>query len=122
MARALDGKPRSDRRQRHYRLTKRVTVAELRDFQIRAAEAGFANHQDYLTALVVGDIALKKAQRKDAITALGHLGKIGNNINQLAKAANQGRISHLDERAGASLERAIKKIEHHARAIREALK
>lgn len=121
MAKAGDGKPRSERRQRNYRLSKRITHEELQEFQIRAAEAGFEHHQDYLSSFIGGDIQLNAARRKGAIAALGQLGKIGSNINQIARAANAGRIRHLDAEAGASLERAIKKIEQYARDIREAL-
>lgn len=121
MVKARDGKPRSERRQREHRLSKRMTREELQEFQIRAAESGFERHQDYLTAFVRGDIRLRAASRNDAIKALGLLGKIGSNINQIAKAANEGRIKHLDTRAADTLADAIRQIERIGRDIREAL-
>lgn len=96
MAKAGDGKKRSDVRRAEYRLSKRLTGAELDEFTIRARNAGFDNPQDYLSALILGDIQLDAASRRDRIQVLGQLGKIGSNINQLAKAVNQGRLKGLD--------------------------
>jgi hypothetical protein len=122
MAQAGDGKIRSERRRATHRLSKRVTQEEFQEFHIRSAEAGFEDAQDYLSAFIAGDIRLRAASRKDAIKALGELGKIGSNINQLAKAGNEGRIPHLDDRAAVALENATLLIEQLGEKIREALK
>jgi len=102
-------------------VTKRLTLSELQNLQIRAKEAGLDNHQEYLTAFIRGDIRLNIANRQTAIKALGQLGKIGSNINQIAKAANEGRIKHLDASFATALETSIQQIEQIGRHIREAL-
>lgn len=104
-----------------HRLSKRVTHGELQEFQIRAADAGFDSVQDYLSAFVLGDIRLRAANRRDAIKALGELGKIGSNINQIAKAGNEGRISHMDAKVAEAFDKTGRKIEHLGQQIREAL-
>ena len=121
MVKPGDGKARSDRRRATHRLTKRVTHEELQEFESRAREAGFESAQDYLTAFISGDIRLHAANRRDMIKALGELGKIGSNINQMAKAGNEGRIKHLDARAATAIETATREIERLGRELREAL-
>lgn len=87
MARAGDGKERSDSRQADQRLTKRLTLAERADFEDRALMAGFSSGQAYLSAFILGrtgqEIRLQKIQ------ALGHLGKVGSNLNQIARRLNR---------------------------------
>ncbi|MDT8853552.1 plasmid mobilization relaxosome protein MobC [Paracoccaceae bacterium Fryx2] len=121
MAQAGDGKPRSDRRRATNRIGKRVTDEELRNFKIRAAEAGFSKGQDYLSALIAGDFHFHAVTRKDTIRVLGELGKLGSNINQIAKAVNQGRIRNLDAHAVRALEETRLLIEALGQEIRETL-
>lgn len=121
MAKAGDGKPRSDKRRAEHRLSKRVTIHEFEEFEIRAAESGFSNGQEYLSAFIAGDIRLDAAIRKDTIRVLGELGKIGSNINQIAKAVNQGRIKSLDTHAVRALDETRTLIELLGQEIREAL-
>lgn len=121
MAKAGDGKPRSNKRRTPFRLTKRVTQEDLDAFKRRAAAAGFDSAQNYLSAFVLGDIQLRVAKRQDATRAIGQLGAIGNNINQLARAANEGRIHSLDAQAGETLDQMRREIESLGRKIREAV-
>ncbi|WP_139257489.1 plasmid mobilization relaxosome protein MobC [Natronohydrobacter thiooxidans] len=95
MARAGDGKKRSDSRKRHNLLQKRVNDAELAGFIARARKAGFQDHREYHDALISGDVGFDRRQRCDLLRILGELGKQGSNLNQLAHAVNSGRITAL---------------------------
>jgi hypothetical protein len=121
MAKAGDGKPRSDMRRATHRLSKRVTDEEFSMFQKRATEAGFALCQDFLSAFISGDTRLHAATRKDTIRLLGELGKLGSNVNQIARALNQGRANSLDPEAMQTLEETRSLIEALGEEIREAL-
>jgi uncharacterized protein YehS (DUF1456 family) len=121
MAKAGDGKPRSDMRRATQRVTKRVTNEELSMFQKRAAEAGFALCQDYLSAFIAGDIRLQAATRKETIRLLGELGKLGSNVNQIARALNMGRTDFLNADALHTLEATRALIEALSQEVREAL-
>ncbi|TGD61576.1 plasmid mobilization relaxosome protein MobC [Tabrizicola sp. WMC-M-20] len=55
------------------------------------------------------------------IRALGDLGRIGNNVNQIARAANEGRIRSIDARSADVLDALRNKIEELRQEIREAL-
>lgn len=93
MARTGDGKPRSDRRQRGILLSKRVNLVEFKNFEDNARKSGFDNHQEYLTAFVTGGIYLQRTQRLELQEFFGKLGKLGNNINQIARSANGGKLA-----------------------------
>lgn len=93
MARAGDGKPRSDRRQRNITLAKRVSAEELADFDDCARRNGFDNHQEYLTAFVRGHIQLQYKQRAELQAFVWQIAKIGTNINQIARAVNRGKLA-----------------------------
>lgn len=121
MAKAGDGAPRSNRRKATQRLCRRVTPEAEERFKARAAAAGFANAQDYLSSFIDGDIRLNAAIRTDLRHTLGELGKIGSNINQIAKAVNEGRIRSIDAHTTESLEALRKKIKVFSDEIREAL-
>lgn len=121
MVKAGDGKPRSDNRRKEHRLSKRVTEEELEAFRIRAENAGFDKASDYLGAFVLGDTHLHAANRKTAIEALGELGRLGNNINQIAKAVNQGRLQ-LETKDIRTLDETRNLIEQLGQEIREALR
>ena len=121
MAKAGDGAPRSNKRQATRRLCRRVTPEAEQRFKARAAAAGFANAQDYLAGLIDGDIRLHEAARMNLIRALGDLGRIGNNVNQIARAANEGRIRSIDARSADVLVALRDKIEELRQEIHEAL-
>ncbi|WP_180325176.1 plasmid mobilization protein [Cereibacter azotoformans] len=120
MARPGDGKPRSNSRRTTVRLTKRITEDQLRRFEIRAEIAGFETAQDYLSALILGE-ADDRIRRKDAITLLGHLGRIGSNLNQVARAINSGRVTVLGPVEQRVLEELREAVEGIGRAIRGSL-
>lgn len=121
MAKAGDGGPRSNRRRATRRLCRRVTPEAEDRFKTRAAAAGFENAQDYLSAFIDGDVRLHTATRKVLIRAVGELGKIGSNVNQIAKAVNEGRIRSIDARSADVLDALRDKIEALRQEIREAL-
>lgn len=93
MARAGDGKERSDKRQAEQRLTKRLTLSARADFEDRALMAGFSSGQAYLSAFVAGESGQEIRLQK--IKALGHLGKIGSNLNQIARRLNRAVAPEL---------------------------
>jgi hypothetical protein len=92
MARASDGKPRSNRRKRQNLLQKRVDDGELADFIKRARKAGYEDHRDFLGALISGEAGFDRRERHDFLRIFGELGKQGSNLNQLAYAVNAGRL------------------------------
>lgn len=93
MARAGDGKQRSNRRRRNNLLQQRVDDEELDRFISRAREAGFPNHRDYHAAFVFGEAELDRRERHDLLRIKGELGKQGSNLNQLTHAVNAGRLT-----------------------------
>lgn len=95
MARAGDGKGRSDRRRRHNLLQKRVDDDELEGFIKRAHKAGFSDHREYHGALICGDVGFDRRERHDLLRIHGELGKQGSNLNQIAFAINAGRLTTL---------------------------
>lgn len=95
MARAGDGKQRSNRRKRQHLLQKRVDNDELNDFISRARKAGFQNHRDFLGALISGEAGFDRRERHDLLRIKGELGKQGSNLNRLIYAVNAGRITSL---------------------------
>lgn len=120
MARPGDRKPRSNARRTTERLTKRITKDQMRRFEIRAEIAGFDTAQDYLTALILGD-ADNRIRRRDAIRLLGHLGKIGSNLNQIARAINSGRVIALGPAEQRVIEEMRDAVEAIGRDIRASL-
>ena len=95
MARAGDGKQRSNRRRRNNLLQQRVDDEELAGFIARALEAGFQDHRDYHAAFVFGEAELDRRERHDLLRIHGELGKQGSNLNQLTYAVNAGRLTAL---------------------------
>ena len=93
MARSGDGKQRSNRRRRNNLLQQRVDDEELAGFIARALEAGFQDHRDYHAAFVFGEAELERRERHDLLRIKGELGKQGSTLNQLAYAANAGRLT-----------------------------
>lgn len=95
MARAGDGKQRSNRRRKNNLLQKRLNDQELAEFIARAREAGFQDHRDYHAAFVLGEGELDRRERHDLLRIKGELGKQGSNLNQLTYAVNAGRLTAL---------------------------
>jgi hypothetical protein len=93
MARSGDGKERSDKRRADQRLTKRLTITERADFEDRALMAGFSSGQAYLSAFILGQTGQEIRLQK--IMALGHLGRVGSNLNQIAKRVNRSPSPEL---------------------------
>ena len=121
MAKAGDGKPRSSKRRTGHQLYKRVTDDEMAAFIERSDAAGFADHQAYLTAFVRGEITPDLAAKKDIILSLGHLGKIGSNLNQIAHALNANRLSVLGPEETSIIDDARAAVERIGAEIRAAL-
>ena len=122
MARAGDGKPRSNRRRTPHQLSKRVTAETLASFTERADSAGFADHQAYLTAFILGEVEPDLAAKKDIVRSLGQLGKIGSNLNQMARAINAGRLRDLDPEDLQTIHDTRAAVEKIGAEIRAALK
>lgn len=95
MARAGDGTPRSNKRRRQKTLQKRVSDEELARFIERAQDAGYDHHRDYLSALILGESEVVRRDRQDLLRIRGELNKHSSNLNQIAHAANAGRIAAL---------------------------
>jgi hypothetical protein len=122
MAKAGDGKRRSGTRRTDAQVSKRLTHKQIAELDIRAAENGFADRQAYLTAFLVGELEIEGALRKSAITALGHVGKIGSNLNQIARAINLGAIKGLSDSDIETIKSVRDSVENVGAEIREALK
>ena len=122
MARAGDGKPRSNKRRASRQLYKRVTEAQFDAFNARARDAGYPDAPSYLGAFVLAGVDLDTTTRREIIRILGQLGKIGSNINQIAKAANEGRIRYLDEETADTLARMRAEVVALGEDLREKLR
>jgi hypothetical protein len=121
MARAGDGRKRSDSRKRHNLLQKRVNDDELAGFITRARQAGFQDHRTYHDALISGDAGFDRRERHDLLRILGELGKQGSNLNQLAHAVNSGRVTVLSSNDLRVIHEARAAVENAAAAIRAQL-
>ena len=93
MARAGDGKQRSNRRRRNNLLQQRVDDKELNRFIARAHAAGFQDHRAYHAALICGEAEIDRRERHDLLRIKGELGKQGSNLNQLTYAINAGSVT-----------------------------
>ena len=91
----------SDKRQRTKRHTDRYTTAEFNAIAAKADRAGLS-FSAFVRASLLGD-AGPRAQRRppaDHVALrqlLGHVGRIGNNINQIARALNAQETAKLDD-------------------------
>ena len=121
MARAGDGKKRSSERRRQHTLQKRLNDRELASFIKRTRDAGFDDHRDYLSAIILGNEGFERQDRTALIRALGELGKHGSNLNQIAHAINSGRVSSLSIADSEVIESARASVEEVASQIREIL-
>ncbi|MBN9509167.1 MAG: plasmid mobilization relaxosome protein MobC [Alphaproteobacteria bacterium] len=104
---ARSPKPKSEKRQRTAQLFVRLTPEEKAAFLDRADKAGMASAA-FARAVLTGD-AGPRAQRRVPANAqalrlvLGHLGKVGSNLNQIARQLNRGRPDDVDEALIAAL-------------------
>jgi hypothetical protein len=85
----------SERRRRHLRLSIRFSDEELTGLAATARRAGYTL-SSYARFILVGTKPLRSARRPPVETellarALGQLGKIGSNINQIAHVLNRNR-------------------------------
>ena len=100
MVKPGDGVRRSDSRNRNHKINVRVSDDERRTIQRRAYQHGYDCVGEYVRASAIGG---HKIERRDIGRAIGHLGKIGSNLNQIAKVANSDRstqnIDPYDARA-----------------------
>lgn len=98
---------KSEKRQRTAQLFVRLTPEEKAAFLDRADRAGMASAA-FARAALAGD-AGPRAQRRVPANAqmlrqvLGHLGKVGSNLNQIARQLNRGRPDDVDEALIAAL-------------------
>lgn len=85
----------SEKRQRNKRLSIRFTVEEFNQIAARADQAGLGSAALLRAAALDGN-AGPRAQRRPPADhkalrqLIGHVGRIGNNINQIAHALNAG--------------------------------
>jgi hypothetical protein len=92
---------KSETRQRQKQFKIRCTLDEFNTIAAKANQAGFTPPA-YIRAAVLGD-AGPRAQRRLPADAqalrqiLGHLGRVGNNINQIAYQLNTGGPADLPE-------------------------
>lgn len=98
---------KSEQRQRTRLAKTRLTDAEYALYLDRADKAGMPAAA-FLRAAALGD-AGPRAQRRVPANAqmlrqvLGHLGKVGSNLNQIARSLNRGRPDDMDEALMAAL-------------------
>jgi hypothetical protein len=109
----------SRRAQRHA-IEFRCKSADERKKIIANAEAENCDLSEYLRAKALNQKPQRRptatGDRRGLIEALGQLGKIGSNLNQMAKALNQSR--HVER---AAIVEALQSVEATGAAIREAL-
>ncbi|MCV0416598.1 MAG: MobC family plasmid mobilization relaxosome protein [Brevundimonas sp.] len=92
---------KSDKRQRTEVLFARVTPEEKSAFAARADRAGMAAAA-FMRALALGD-AGPRARRQPPVNhvalrqVIADLGRIGNNVNQLARGMNIGEVPEVPE-------------------------
>lgn len=122
MARAGDGKTRSEKRRATHRISKRVTEAEWNAFQSRARVEGFESGQEFLNAFILGNAEVINIQKRDLTLMLGHIGKIGSNINQIARHLNSGKMKAVGAEEMKLIADIPGQLDSFGRAIRDMLK
>ncbi len=110
----------SNKRQRTHYVAVRCTPAELTILAAKAERAGLSRGA-YLRAVALGSTRPRAARRPvvekvELARLLGELGKVGSNLNQLARAANCGVSPALAE-----LKTAVLAVERAASGIMKAL-
>ena len=82
----------SEKRQRNKQRTVRFTDEELQELERRASDAGWTLPA-YLRACALGDAGPRAARkppirRRELLRLLGQIGRLGGNVNQIARALN----------------------------------
>jgi len=96
----------SEKRQRTKRRSVRFTADEFNRISAKADKSGFG-FAAYIRAAALDGDAGPRAQRRPPADhkalreILGHIGRIGNNLNQIARALNSGDKASLPELDGA---------------------
>ena len=101
----------TDKRQRTKQCLVRLTADEYTRVAAKADKAGVAAAA-FLRAAALGDAGPRAQRRAPAdksalLRILGHLGRVGNNVNQIARRLNSGetvQLPRLEEALGAYLE------------------
>ena len=107
-------------RSRSERVFIRLTKEEKEAFEKRCAESG-QSQADYFRQVCLSSKPLRKRKSPHPNAALllkylGHLGKIGSNINQIARETNGGHLPYSQK-----VDAMRKDISHIRSIIREAL-
>jgi hypothetical protein len=93
----------SEKRKRDTHLTIRLTKAERADIKAKADRKGLTEgsyaRDVLLDAPAPRQVRRPPIERRELARLLGELGKVGSNINQLAKASNQGVLLYASELA-----------------------
>ena len=91
----------TEKRLRTTHITIRLTVDERAAIDAAAEDAGLTPgsyiRQLALSASAPRPVRKRPAEHRDLARLLGELGKIGSNLNQIAKAANQGLAVYGNE-------------------------
>lgn len=91
----------TEKRARTANLTIRLTTDERATIDAAAERAGLMSgsyaRQTLLGAPAPRQVRRPQVERRELARLLGELGKIGGNLNQLAKAANQGLAVYHNE-------------------------
>lgn len=111
---------KSEIRQRNERVIFRLTPEERASFESRCQASGFSK-SDYFRKKCLDEAPLRKRKALpvdvELLTRyLGQVGRIGNNINQVAKSMNQGFLPSADE-----LNETVQDIKELRAVIRKAL-
>ena len=104
----MSDKPRSEKRKRTSYIRARVTPEEHANFQERCSSRGFSE-ADFIRLRCLDLPPLRKRRKRSLnevalADALGQLGKVGGNLNQIAHALNIIKMKSGDPQALASLE------------------
>ena len=83
MARAGDGKPRSNQRQRNYMYSKRLSKEELDILTQAARAAGFQTYQKFLSHLITAHMQAGAMPKRSLIEILGSINVIASKLEQI---------------------------------------
>ncbi|MDQ0314886.1 plasmid mobilization protein [Amorphus orientalis] len=90
----------SETRKRGRLLQVRLAAEELAEVRERADRAGLTPasyvRQTVLDGPLPRQVPRPPASRVELAQLLGHVGKLGSNVNQLARAVNRGQVATLD--------------------------
>lgn len=99
---------------------RRVDPEVREDFENRARQAGFENGNAMIDALICGKIRIDNRQRAELARFLGHLGKMGSNLNQIAHKLNSGQVIALSSEPDL-LDKILHEVRELAAEVRQAL-